>query len=140
MRVKQFVRFHEMARNTIIFVTILSIILSVSFCKRLPDCDDFIEDAPLSVHEIQDDCHKDCPEDFECLKKCVLEKVEEQGEDGEYLKYIVSNLSTPKTEVWMQELAEELKEKCLPLTEEKKLDEAFECYMKASIGKCSLSA
>lgn len=131
-----------MARNTIIFVTLFATILSVGYAKSLPDCDDFIEDAPLSVHVIDEDCSKNCTKEVECFKNCVLTKVQEQGgEDGEYLKFIISNVSTPKPEGWMQDLAKELLEKCVPLAvEQKKMEEAFDCYMKATVGKCAVSA
>lgn len=130
-----------MARTTIVIVTLFFIILSVGYAKSLPDCDDFIEDAPLSVHLIDDECSKNCTKDVECFKNCVLTKVEEQGgEDGEYLKFIISNVSTPKAEGWMQELAKELLEKCVPIAiEQKKLEEAFDCYMNATAGKCAVN-
>lgn len=128
-----------MAKNAVVLVVVLSLTLSFAFGKSLPDCDEFIDEAPLSVDEIHDNCRKECPDDKEgqCFKTCVVKKVEEEGEDGEYFKFIISNVSAKKTETWKQELADLLKTKCLPiLTEQKKISEAFDCYMEQNQGKC----
>lgn len=138
----QFVRFPEMAKNILILVAVFAVIFGFANSASLPDCDDFISDAPLLVDEIHEACHKECSsaeteKKKECFKNCVVKKVEDQGEDGEYVKFIISNLAEKKTEAWKQELADILKEKCLPiLTEQKKIAEAFECYMETKNGKC----
>lgn len=78
-----------MGRSILILIT-FGILFIFGNAENLPDCDEFIEDAPFSVNILHETCQKKCPKDTKCFKNCIVHHVAKEGEDGQYLTYILS--------------------------------------------------